>query len=177
MKIRIDELKDKTVTLSAEEPLDGYPNLMAMQEAGECLFLAPLKVCLKIAKEFDHIRVGGSVETSLNLKCARCLTEYRMDIESPFNIFYMRAEGIAQDEDVELAEEDLISTTYEGDEIDFTAEISEQVILAIPFKPLCREDCRGLCSVCGTDLNETECTCSRDNMNFKFSALKNLKIN
>ncbi len=177
MKIRIDDLKDKTVTLSAEEPLDGYPNLMAMQEAGECLFLAPLKIGLKVAREFDHIRVNGSVETALNLKCARCLTEYRMDIDSPFIIFYMRADGVVQDEDVELAEEDLISTTYEGDEIDFTAEISEQVILAIPFKPLCREDCRGLCSVCGADLNETECTCSRDNINFKLSALKNLKIN
>ena len=61
--------------------------------------------------------------------------------------------------------------------IDFTREISEQVILAIPFKPLCREDCRGLCAICGADLNEIECTCGRDDANFKFNALKNLKIN
>jgi uncharacterized protein len=177
VKIRVDDLKDKTKILSAEEPLEGFPNLLAMQEAGECLFLAPLKVRLTISREYDHIRVNGRVETVLNLNCARCLAEYRMEIDSPFTIFYLRAEGVAQDEDVELAEEELISATYEGDEIDFTAEISEQIILAIPLKPLCRENCRGLCAVCGGDLNEAECACNRDDINLKFSALKNLKIN
>ncbi len=176
MKIRVDDLKYKTVELSAEEQVGGYPNLLAMQEAGECAFLAPLGVHLSIAREFDHIRVNGRVETELNLNCARCLAEYRMAVVSPFTIFYMRGDGMPQDEDVELAEEDLISSTYEGDEIDFTAEISEQVILAIPFKPLCREDCRGLCANCGADLNTMECTCDRGDINLKFSALKNLKI-
>ncbi|HEX9023915.1 MAG TPA: DUF177 domain-containing protein [Geobacteraceae bacterium] len=177
MKIRIDDLKDKTVVLAADEQISGYPNLLALQEGGECVFLGPLRVHLAIAREFDHIRVNGRVEAELNLNCARCLAEYRMDMVSPFTIFYMRRDGMPQDEDVELAEEDLISATYEGDEIDFTAEISEQVILAIPFKPLCREDCRGLCANCGADLNTAECTCDRGDISLKFSALKNLKIN
>jgi uncharacterized protein len=88
----------------------------------------------------------------------------------------MRDEGLNQDEDVELAEEDLISATYEGDEIDFTREITEQVVLAIPFKPLCSEDCKGLCIKCGAELNITECSCSQDTMNLQFNALKNLKV-
>ena len=177
MKIRVDELKDKTIELSAEEPPEAYPNLLKMQEAGECRFTVPLRINLTIAREYDHIRVNGRVETSLVLNCARCLAEYRMDITSPFTIFYMREEGAIQDEDVELSEEDLISATYVGDEIDFAGEISEQVILAMPFKPLCSEECRGLCTGCGVDLNKTRCNCERDVMNIKFSALKNLKIN
>jgi len=88
----------------------------------------------------------------------------------------MRDEGLDQDEDVELAEEDLISATYEGDEIDFTKEITEQVILAIPFKPLCSEDCKGLCIKCGAELNLAKCECSQDNMNLKFNALNNIKV-
>ncbi len=177
MKIRVDELKDKTVELSAEEPLEGYPNLLALQEAGECIFLSPLQVHLTVAREYDHIRVNGRVETALRLNCARCLAEFQMEINSPFTIFYMRAAGLPLDEDVELAEEDMISATYEGDEIDFSTEISEQILLAIPFKPLCKEDCRGLCPSCGAELNVTECACGQNHVNLKFTALKNLKIN
>jgi len=176
VKIRIDDLKNKTVHLSDEEPLEGYPTLLALQEAGESSFLAPLRIDLTIAREYDHIRVNGRVETRMALNCARCLTEFQVNVDSPFTIFYMRAAGMSDDEDVELAEEDLITATYEGDEIDFTAEIAEQIILAIPFKPLCSEDCRGLCPSCGTELNVIECACGRNDVNFKFSPLKNLKI-
>jgi uncharacterized protein len=176
VKIRIDDLKNKTVELSDEEPLEGYPTLLALQEAGECLFLAPLRIHLTISREFDHIKVNGRVETSLRLDCARCLVEFRLNINSPFTIFYMRAAGLPQDEDVELAENDLISATYEGDEIDFTSEIAEQIILEIPFKPLCREDCQGLCPNCGAELNVVECSCGRNDADFRFSALKDLKI-
>ena len=176
VKIRIDDLKDKTVELSDEESLAGYPTLLALQDAGECVFLAPLRIHLTVAREYDHIRVYGRVETSLRLACARCLVEHTLDIESPFTIFYMRAADIVQDEEVELAEEELISATYQGDEIDFTSEIAAQIIMAIPFKPLCRENCRGLCPTCGTDLNSAECACDRNEVGFKFKALKNLKI-
>lgn len=176
MKIRVDELKDKTVELSAEEPLGGYSNLVALHDAGECIFPSPLRVRLTVAREYDHIRVNGRVETTLLLNCARCLNEFGMGVDSPFTIFYMRAAGLPLDEDVELAEEDMISATYEGDEIDFTTEIAEQILLSIPFKPLCKEDCRGLCPSCGADLNITQCACSQNHVNLKFAALKNLKI-
>jgi uncharacterized protein len=177
VKIRVDELKEKTVELSAEESLEDYPTLLALQRAGECIFLLPLQVHLTVAREYDHIRVNGRVETALSLNCARCLAEFQMVIDSPFTIFYIRAAGLPQDEDVELAEVDMISATYEGDEIDFTTEIAEQIILALPFKPLCKEDCRGLCPSCGAELNITECACGQNHLNVKFTALKNLKIN
>jgi len=176
LKIRVDDLKDKTVELSSEEPLALYSTLLELQETGECRFLAPLRIHLNVAREYDHIRASGRVETSIRLDCSRCLAEFHICIDSPFTIFYMRDEGLGQDEDVELAEEDMISATYEGDEIDFTSEITEQVILAIPFKPLCSEDCKGLCIKCGAELNIADCSCSKDNMNLQFKALKNLKV-
>lgn len=176
MKIRVDDLKDKSLELSSEEPLELYSTLLELQAAGECRFQAPLRIHLNVAREYDHIRVAGRVETSLRLDCSRCLAEYHLCIDSPFTIFYMRDEGQGQDEEVELAEEDMISATYEGDEIDFTREITEQVILAIPIKPLCNEDCKGLCSNCGAELNLAKCACSQDNMNLQFNALENLKV-
>ncbi len=177
MKIRVEEIKDKVLDLSAVDEVAGYPALAAIQESGECTFLEPLDVRLSVAREYDHIRASGRVATKVRLGCSRCLAEYEAAIDSPFTVFYMpAAAGVGQDEEVELTEEDLISATYEGDEIDFSGEIAEQVLTEIPVKPLCKEECKGLCPVCGTDLNETACGCTEESFSIKFGALKNLKI-
>ena len=177
MKIRIDEIKGKVIDLSSVAEVADYPLLAALQESGECLFLGPLQVQLSVAREYDHIRAHGRVATKVRLGCSRCLSEYTTDIDSPFTVFYMpAAAGVLQDEEVELTKEDLVSATYEGDEIDFSREIAEQVLTEIPVKPLCREDCKGLCPVCGTDLNELTCGCKGESLNNKFGALKSLKL-
>ena len=177
MKIRVDEIKDKVIDLTATEDIAEYPALVALHEAGDCTFLGQLRVQLAVCREYDHIRAHGRVATTVRLDCSRCLKEYDTDIDSPFTVFYMPvAAGVSQDEEVELTEEDLVSATYEGDEIDFAREVSEQVLTEIPFKPLCREECRGLCPVCGTDLNETDCGCKDELFSIKFGALKNLKV-
>jgi uncharacterized protein len=177
VKVRVDDIKDKVRDLSAVEEVASYPTLAALQESGECSFLAPLQLRLTVAREYDHIRAEGEVETRVRLACSRCLTEYEAAIVSPFTIFYIPSVGGSQDEEVELTEQDLISVTFEGDEIDFTEEIAEQILMEIPFKPLCREECKGLCPMCGTDLNTAECACSGQQANLTFSALKNLKVN
>ncbi|HEX8961317.1 MAG TPA: DUF177 domain-containing protein [Geobacteraceae bacterium] len=177
VKVRVDEIKEKVRDLSAVEEVTDYPSLVALQASGECTFLEPLRLQLAVSREYDHIRAEGKVETRTRLVCSRCLAEYEADIVSPFTIFYLRSTGAPRDEEVELAEQDLVSVSYEGDEIDFTDEIAEQVLVEIPFKPLCREECKGLCSQCGTDLNMAECGCSSQQANLKFSALKNLKVN
>jgi uncharacterized protein len=175
LKIRVDDIKDAAKVLTGTEQVGDYPSLAAMQEAGECQFISPIRLQLTVTREYDLIRVHGEVATGVRLGCARCLKEYEMAITSPFTIFYSRAAALPLDEEVELAEEDLVSATYQGDEIDLTPEIAEQVLLEIPFKPLCREECRGLCSVCGADLNVTECGCDRRDSSLRFSALKNFK--
>lgn len=177
MKIRVDEIKDKIKDLSAVESVADYPELVALQESGECTFLEPLRVDLTVVREYDHIRAHGRVATSIRLGCSRCLAEYVADIDSPFTLFYMpAASGVFQDEEIELTEQDLVSTTFEGDEIDFAREISEQVLTEIPFKPLCREECKGLCPVCGVDLNGIDCGCKDESFSIKFGVLKNLRI-
>jgi uncharacterized protein len=175
LKVRIADLKDKTLHLEAEEPVTDYPELLAMTESGECRFLSPLHLDFTVAREYDHIRASGRIETAVRITCARCLTEFDVNIDSSFTVFYTKsAEPL--DEEVELAEEDLISKSYDGEEIDFSSEVAEQVIMEIPFKPLCRENCKGLCSNCGANLNDGDCGCDRNPGSFKFSALKGIKI-
>lgn len=176
MKIHVNEIKDKPFEFSGDEPVDDYPTLVEMQVAGECEFLAPLRLDLTVTREFDHIRAHGRVDTLVRLSCSRCLSEFDAAISSPFTIFYTQVSEGPQDEEIELTEEDLVAASYTGDEIDFTAVIAEQIIMGMPLKPLCREECLGLCSNCGADLNNSPCECDRAVVNLKFSALQHLKI-
>jgi uncharacterized protein len=177
VKIRVNDITEKEKVLEASDPISAYPTLLQVQDADECEFLSPIAISLSLVKEFDHIRLHGEVSTSVRLSCSRCLSEFDSRISSGFTIFYTRSDSGHTEEEVELGEEDLLSVTYSGDEIDFTNEIAEQVLLGIPYKPLCFEDCRGLCSSCGNDLNNSNCNCSEQGSSFAFSPLKGLKVN
>jgi len=176
VKIRIDDIKDKPLLVSAEEEIAGYPVLSRMQEEGDCTFLSPVKLQLTASREYDHFRVSGSVEVAVRMDCSRCLGEFETGVRSAFTIFYSRqAAGLLDEDEVELAEQDLVTASFTGDEIDLLTEMQEQVIMELPIKPLCREECMGLCSRCGADLNQGDCGCQRDSTGFSFSALKDFK--
>lgn len=176
MKIVIDKVKKKRMDLSEEEPASHFPTLVEVEKAGEARFVEPVRAQLSAEWEYDHVRATGSVETAVELSCSRCLTEYKLPISSEFTIFYTESRGDEPDEEVELSESELIAATYSGDEIDVDPEIAEQVLLEIPYKPLCSESCKGLCPQCGADLNRGECGCDRGGINLKMAALKDLKI-
>ena len=147
-----------------------------MEKAGECTFTEPVRTEVSAIWEYDHVRATGTVASSLRLTCSRCLTEYDLPISSAFTIFYTEAKGEELDEEVELSDEDLISATYSGEEIVLDPEVVEQVMMEVPYKPLCSESCRGLCPECGADLNAGECGCDRGGINLKMAALKKIKI-
>jgi uncharacterized protein len=176
MKIRVEGLSEKPLALAGKEPIAGFPALVELQEDGECIFLEPLQLDITAEKEFDHIRVRGRVGTRARFSCSRCLAEFETDVVSEFTVFYSKATDIDLEEEVALAEEDLVSAPYDGDYIDFSREIEEQVLLGIPIKPLCREDCLGLCATCGADLNTGECGCNLSGTGFTFSALKDFTV-
>ena len=176
MKIAIDKVKRMQVDLSEEEPASHYPSLAEMETAGECSFTAPVRAQVSAVWEYGHVRASGTVASAVRLSCSRCLAEYELPISSEFTIFYTESKGEELDEEVELSDEELISASYIGDEIDLDHEVAEQVMLEVPYKPLCSETCRGLCPQCGADLNVAECGCDRGEINLKMAALKKIKI-
>jgi uncharacterized protein len=128
-------------------------------------------------REYDHIRVEGQVDLDVNQVCSRCLSNFDAHIRSIFTIFYTKASAAIQlDEEVELGERELVSAVYEGDEIDVSGEVAEHVLMELPIKPLCREECSGLCPHCGIDLNSGSCSCKEQKSGLAFSALKNFKL-
>jgi uncharacterized protein len=177
LKIRIDDVKKTRVDQDEVQPAGHYANLAQMEKAGECSFTEPVSASVSAIWEYDHVRATGTVTSAVQLSCSRCLAEYQQPISSNFTIFYTKSTGGEQlDEEVELSDQDLVSVSYTGDEIDLDFEIAEQVMMEVPFKPLCSESCRGLCSQCGADLNAGECGCDRGGINLKMSALKKISL-
>ena len=65
-------------------------------------------------------------------------------------------------------------SVFDGKGIDVDEVVKEQILLAVPTRMLCREDCKGICPECGTDLNKGECACKKDDIDPRWAALKNL---
>lgn len=178
MKVRTEHIRETVRQFVFQEPATAFPVLEEMERAGECRFTGPVNVEVTAGREMDHFRVEGSLSVPVSLTCSRCLTEFGWTVSSQFTIFFREEQGggPAEEEEVELAERDLVSATFQGDEIDLLPEIGEQVALTVPLKPLCRESCKGLCPSCGGDRNTTACACGQEPKLSKFSALKDFKV-
>ena len=177
MKIRVIDITEKEKLLESADDVSLYPTLLAAQVAGDCAFTSPLAVSLRLVREYGHIRLNGRIAVSVGLSCSRCLAEFSKDLVSTFTIYYTQStESSAEEDEVELGESDLIAAYYSGDEIDFRDEIAQQVLLEIPYKPLCSEGCKGLCPTCGVDMNSVACNCNGTLNSIAFSPLQGFKV-
>jgi uncharacterized protein len=122
------------------------------------------------------IFVRGNLSVLLDIACSRCLEDVSLPIGGDFTYSLLPGEPETK-EDVELTAEDLDISYYSGDFIDLTPIICEQIILHIPFKALCSEECKGLCPHCGTNLNTDSCNCHKEFVDDRLAVLKNFRIN
>jgi len=109
------------------------------------------------------------------LACTRCLTQFVEKMEPAIELLVLQGKELVEDEERELGARDLGVWQVEGDKFRTEPVIVEQVQLNIPMKPLCREDCRGLCPTCGADLNAGDCGCDRGVTDPRWSGLAALR--
>ena len=130
------------------------------QEGDAYRIVAPVHLDFELHKDKEKFRLVGRAQTELELPCSRCLEPFRMPVDSPFDLRYLPAAEMSADDEREVQEEDLETSYYRDDQIDLNELLREQFYLALPMKPLCREDCKGLCAQCGTNLNTGTCACA-----------------
>jgi uncharacterized protein len=139
--------------------------------------IAPVSLGLDIHKEQQHFQLTGRIQTTLELPCSRCVEPFTWPVDSAFDLRYQPQSvntGPA-DAEREIAEDDLSTAFYQNDEIDLGQLMREQFLLSLPMKPLCRTDCKGLCPLCGTNLNREACNCRRDWDDPRLDALRQLR--
>jgi len=137
--------------------------------------VAPVELAFDIFKDNAQFRLVGSVSTTLELPCSRCLEPFALPVASSFDLRYQPHTENTGEGEREVEEDDLTTAFYENDTIDLGQLMREQFFLALPMKPLCREDCQGLCHDCGTNLNRGTCSCQRAWEDPRFAALKELR--
>ncbi len=139
-----------------------------------------------LQKKDQRFRLKGRVQATLELTCGRCAEPFQLPIDTEVDLTYVPqsaaqssfhgggAHAKGSDPEVELNDEDLTTAYYRDHVLDLAEMLREQFYLAMPMRPLCREDCKGLCPHCGTNLNTATCSCDVRWQDPRLSGLQSL---
>jgi uncharacterized protein len=136
---------------------------------------------LDLYADGTHAFAAGTFTGYLTVACSRCVNPVRLDINETLRVTFMPPGEMPADDDepasdgVEVTEGDLDLFPFDGEKIDLEPLFREQFVLAIPYAPLCAEDCKGLCPQCGIDRNTGTCSCEKP-IDPRLAALKGLKL-
>jgi len=184
MRVNIDEIKEKGVRRSWDLTREQLDEFIQGDRAGYRAN-APAHVEATLAKLERRVRLDAHTRAPLIVPCGRCLRPVSLDVPVDFELTLVPAEEAA---DAEREARDkgpvagsfdagtLDEETYSGKVIDLDPIVREQIALALPGYPVCKDDCKGLCPVCGTNLNDRECGCDRHVPDPRFAVLKNIKL-
>lgn len=121
------------------------------------------------------IRLRGRLSTGLELQCARCLEAVRQEVSREFELLYRPLGADAGRDELSVTDAEAEIGYYQGDGILLEDVLREQVLLALPLKVTCREDCKGLCPHCGKNLNQEQCSCNVPMEDPRWAALKEIR--
>ena len=174
MKLNVHQIEEAAKRLVYEEPTE--PLNSRLVHGGVCDFEFHEKATVQI----DYYRAGqelflsGHIEGTVIGHCARCLEEYFFPLTTDLHVVLIPKPELR--EEVELSEDELDISYYTGDQVDLSPFVDEQIILALPTRPLCRESCEGLCPTCGVDRNEQRCECAASVGDPRLAQLRDLKV-
>jgi len=149
-------------------------NRLYSGESKDFRFPDPLRVRLLYYRSGADLFFHGRVETQIEGHCSRCLKSYSFPLEKEFD--FVLAPDSTSAKNKELNAGELGLSFYRGEEISLEPLIREQALLALPTRPLCDENCRGLCPRCGADLNESECRCHDTHVDPRMAVFRDMKL-
>ena len=129
---------------------------------------------LRVQPDGADVLVQGQLEATVPQTCGRCVEPLRTRVT--VDVDACLAPRPAAGDNVELRADDLDTDFYANDELDLGALIETETTLALPMRPLCREDCRGLCPVCGVNRNFTSCECRERQPDPRLAVLRQLSV-
>ncbi len=126
-------------------------------------------------KLIKDIRLNGELSTRVEIACARCLEPVVQDVARNFDLLYRPLGADAGREETSVSGTEAEISYYEGEGLLLEDVLREQVLLAVPLKAICRQDCKGLCPQCGANLNVTKCSCAEPVEDLRWAALKDIR--
>jgi len=127
-----------------------------------------------LANTDGEVRIRGTLAVRMKAPCDRCLGEAVMSLETNLDLFYRPMSYIARDEEVEIDEGEAEIGFYEGEGMELEDVLREQILLMLPMQKVCREDCKGICPLCGRNRNEAVCQCKVETVDDRWKALREI---
>jgi uncharacterized protein len=179
MLILLDDIPEEGLSLDLSEKAERLNSLATEDGAPKLEFdiLAPVEAHLDITKTDDGLFVQGTMRALLGVGCARCLKVFEEEFNRRFSLYYSASsEEFDGAPDKELQRADMEVNQLDVNGLDTAGLILGQLSLEIPAKVLCSVDCKGLCHLCGADLNADGCGCKiEERPSRAFASLKNFK--
>ncbi|MCK8601916.1 YceD family protein [Desulfoferrobacter suflitae] len=175
MRVRVDEIPESGRFLHFHWGQNRLKQYMQPDDPFAMELVRPVNVDLEIHKRPDHIRIIGSIESILRLTCHRCLDDFQWLLREQVDVFLVEDKNLPQDEEKELEVDELEYEFFDGEIIELDQLVAEQIFLALPYKVLCSESCKGLCQNCGANLNQAACSCRRSTKTSPFAGLEQMK--
>lgn len=170
MLIRLNEISPvgSHFEFHTVDGLDALPDIVV---------LGPVKAqCTLQRKGESKAELQGRLAATLELECDRCLSQYALEVDTVLHIlFEVETDTSWQVKDLEYRIPDLDTVVLEEPVIDLDDTIRQQLLLAVPMKKLCSEQCKGICLRCGANLNQNPCDCDSDPQDSPFAILAQLK--
>jgi DUF177 domain-containing protein len=175
VRLRVDEITAEARRIAFSQSEEEANRRLSEGPVREYRVGAPIAVTLSYYRAGMDLFFEGELSAPMVASCARCAEEFGAPSARPFR-FVLAPRAAGDDGEGRLRSEDLEFSLYEGEEIDLAPLITEQLILALPSRALCREDCQGLCPRCGANLNLHRCGCESKGLDPRLAVLRTLKL-
>lgn len=130
----------------------------------------------RVSRSGHEVRLQGKISANAEIDCDRCLKTVAVPVETEFDVTYVPTEDYKRSDAAELQEEDLSLSVFDGETIDLDELVREQVLLALPARALCGEECKGLCPTCGANRNTNPCECENREIDPRWAGLNDLRF-
>ena len=169
MKINVADLKRH---IGEEAAYEFSQHVEPVEQYGDTVTFDPVDVHVRLLNSGDSIAAYFRAKTVASMHCSRCLGAYREPILLEFQVVYQQEGTNESRRDGANDSDDVIY--YENDLINVSGDVREQVILALPMKPVCDQVCKGLCPSCGQNLNLAKCSCPEEDKGARWTVLREL---
>lgn len=164
MQFNISQLSDGVYRHRVEEKLFKYSDDDSVKN---------LDVHLKIDKAFDSLHFQLNAAFDKKVQCDRCLEDNEKHFQHTYEFVYSRSASLT---DLSDPDSDVRFLQHDQNIIDITEDVIQTVLLAIPMKNVCKDDCKGLCSTCGINKNKEKCSCSDQKIDLRLESLLKFKV-
>ncbi|MBF0464962.1 MAG: DUF177 domain-containing protein [Nitrospirae bacterium] len=134
----------------------------------------PVRGHIELQRSGTEVIVSGKAKVDIGLQCGLCLSEFISELPLDLNLLYAPEGEPVSEDSVELSTGEMDVCQYSEGEIDIAQMLREQVILNVSISAVCSDNCRGLCPVCGINLNTETCNCKNTSGEGRFFKLKDL---